>query len=284
MARKKKGEEPKAPEILSEEPKKEEPNYAEAGKNRFFGGGEKPSEIVKKTKKADKQTIEFEKKFDLLCAASILAKVATAIRKSLKDEYISSTVFPHFKEEMSHTKRQGQTFEAVSVTGRTAAQWQYRKKGFGFKADIADILRSFDVPYETNVKAIEGWMLNPEISENNALIDKLSDLLERAAQSGDFPELLNKKVFIPQEGKKSFTFSDLTIQGIVDKCPEEIQNALLNSIAEIALAKPTLDGQEVSKKCRPTEGLLEKAFSLVTQSDNLDSILAGLEVGSGDEE
>ena len=127
-------------------------------------------------------------------------------------------------------------------------------------------------------------MLNPEISENNALIDKLSDLLERAAQSGDFPELLNKKVFIPQEGKKSFTFSDLTIQGIVDKCPEEIQNALLNSIAEIALAKPTLDGQEVSKKCRPTEGLLEKAFSLVTQSDNLDSILAGLEVGSGDEE
>lgn len=281
MARKKKGEEQKAPEeILSEE----QPNYAEAGKNRFFGGGEKPSEIVKKTKKADKQTIEFGKKFDLLCAAAILSKVAAAIKKSVKDEYISSTVFPHFKEEMFHTKRQAQTFDGVSESGRTEAQWQYRKKGFGFKADIADILRSFDVPYETNVKAIEGWMLNPEISENNALIDKLSDLLERAAQSGDFPELLNKKVFIPQEGKKSFTFSDLTIQGIVDKCPENIQNALLTAIADIAFAKPTLDGQEVSKKCKPTEGLLEKAFLLVQQSENLDSILAGLEVGSDKDE
>jgi hypothetical protein len=297
MARKKKEDKElaaKAEELaakeLAEKAEKEaeEKRLEEEGLNHFFKGGAKPSDLVQQKKKKnpkDRDVVEFEAKFDVLCAAAVLSKVAAATKKALQGQYVVKTVFTHFKDEMEHTRRQASTFDAVSVTGKTAAQWQYAKKGFGFSADTADILASFGIPFETRQKQIEGWMLNPEIEKNPDLIVKMGKALRKAAET-DIPELLAiEEPFIPQEGKKTFTFNDLTIQGIIEKVKDPlIQSALLKEIAGIKLAHASIDGQEVTKNSPPNSNILKKAFEILTQNADLDQILSEIVIeGDGEE-
>jgi len=229
-----------------------------APKTSLFAQADAAKPSAAKTSKGKmKKLVSWAAEFEVFTALVIFLNAIKGIKKQMEGEY-KDAAFDLFFEEITQHGVKPESFEATS--GCAASSFQYRKKA-KFAEELAEKLRDYGVPFDTNVKVQEGYIINPDIIND----DKLRNRMDKALQGVDFGGL---QVFIKQDAVVSHSMNDATIPAVITnvKNPAE-RKIILRGIATLAIAQATLDGQKLSTlKDESKEGAAEQN-ELITQQN-----------------
>jgi len=229
-----------------------------------FGGA---SEIeTPKSKKNNGNQISMGKDFEGYVSLILLENAIEGAKKQLEGEMKEKKAFTHFFEKITETGNQPSQIEGVE--GRASAMFQFKKKGAGFTAEIAEDLKEHGIDCERKESIPERFVINPLILQDQA---KLAQLSVAIKQLGLDYEIVQK-----QKPVFKYQFTEETIRQISKIKDKQIRAKLLRDIATIAVAQAKLDGIGIDKKTSPEQraDVLATALQIIQEQKILN--LAGL--------
>lgn len=244
------------------EVKQEEAQKAKDAFSKHFGDLQSPI-AAKQTAKASKyEEIAVGPEFQDLVCLKFVEKTVKNLAEKVGEEQ-KDLALQHFIKKMQATGLKAET--VVAAYGDYAGQFQYAKSP-SFPESTANKLRKWGVNFETKTEVKSGYMINPEIAGETALLEKLALALDK------IPEFQGIKVFQQQVGKISFTMNDATIPQIIEKVTDPQDQAdLLSEIAYPKFAHYSISEQEV-KEDEPNPDLLKKAFAHLSESGYFEDV------------
>ena len=226
----------------------------------LFGQADASAPVAtKKAKGKLKKVVEWASEFEVYTALCIFFNALKGTKAALEKEY-KDMAFELFYKDIMSSGVKPDSFEATA--GSACANLQYKKKSHSFSPEMADQLTELGVPFETKEVVPEGYIINPEITNNPVLRTKMNEALKTVN--------FGVQTFIKQNAVQKFYMNDATIPAIVEKVKsEEDRKTLLRDIATLALAQPSLDGMMLSSKEDAEDAnelVVTKALSLLQKN------------------
>lgn len=199
--------------------------------NNVFG---KATRVSASKKKKGKEEVEFNAPFDTLVNVAVVEKALEGVKENLTKQF-KEVAFEVFASKIKEELKQPESFKAVC--NETSASFQFRKRGHGFSEEIANLLASKEIPFTTEEKGEEQYVINPIILKDQALLAKLAVAIQSLKGFEDI------EVVQVVEAPKKYQFTDATLAGVVCKCTEDEQKQILDEVSTLALADCRLAGE-----------------------------------------
>jgi len=210
--------------------KKTETNGQDAVK-KVFGNA---TRITAKSVKKEKEEIEFKAPFDVLVSVAIVEAALKGVKENLTKQF-KKVVFEIFVTKIKEELKQPESFKAIC--GDASASFQFKKSNYGFGESTANLLTEKEIPFDTEEKSTEQYIINPAILANQALLEKLAVAINTIKGFEDI------EVIQVVEGSKKYQFTDATLAGVATKCTEEEQIKIFDEVSTLALADCKLAGE-----------------------------------------
>lgn len=147
-----------------------------------------------------------------------LAAVEEAtVKESMRDRFIAVGV---------ETEKRPQNFKGVDGKAEGSCQLKIRTSASALSAEDQALLTAHDIPFESNIKTREAFMINPAYTNNMTLLAKV----EEALADVDLPEDFMMK----QEEVSTKIVSEASIDAVFKKAEADIK-ALLPVVTTLAV-------------------------------------------------
>lgn len=190
-----------------------------------------------------REIVELGTDLDELAAASVLADVLTDSAEVLKTA-IKTKIREEYAKRMVQTGVKPETFLGAGPRSEAYCQLQKRSTRSPLDPDTCADLDAKGIPYGTEEKVPERFVINPEVLANPAHLQALAEAVANCEK------LKGVDVVLKQEAEQTYVTNDDTLPAVARYAQSdgsiETATQLLNTVASISVGKYKIDGMKES--------------------------------------